>query len=130
MCNVKNRVSRFSTIALLGAALAAALLAGCTMSDDQMARFVVAPGKYTLYSCEEIARETQTKAAREQELQQLRARASTDSGGQLISSVAYDPDYLTVRGELNELRKAVAEKNCAAAPGAAPPAPTARSGTR
>jgi len=130
MCYVKRRMPRSAFITLSGAALAAVLLAGCAMSDDQMARFVVAPGKYTLYSCEEIARETQTKTVREQELQQLRARASTDSGGQLISSVAYDPDYLTVRGELNELRKAAAEKNCTAAPGAAPPAPTARSGTR
>jgi len=117
-------------IVLSGTALAAVLLGGCAMSDDQMARFVVAPDKYTLYTCDEIARETQTKAAREQELQQLRARASAASGGQLISSVAYDPDYLTVRGELNELRKAAAEKNCAAAPGAAPPAPAARSRTR
>jgi hypothetical protein len=97
---------------------ALALLAGCSMSDDQMARFLVAPDQYTLYSCDEIARETQAKVAREQELQQLMAKAGTDSGGRLIGDMAYRPDYITVKGELNDLRQTAVAKKCAGAPAA------------
>jgi|SRR5450631_1777116 hypothetical protein len=98
---------------------ALAMLAGCTMSDDQAARFLVAPDKYTLYSCDEIARETLTKVAREQELQGLMAKAGTDSGGRLIGDIAYRPDYITVKGELNDLRQTAASKHCDGVPGAA-----------
>lgn len=98
---------------------ALAMLAGCAMSDDQAARFLVAPDKYTLYSCDEIARETLTKVAREQELQGLMAKAGTDSGGRLIGDIAYRPDYITVKGELNDLRQTAADKKCADVPGAA-----------
>jgi len=97
---------------------ALAMLAGCTMSDDQAARFLVAPDKYTLYSCDEIARETLTKVAREAELQALMAKAGTDSGGRLIGDIAYRPDYITVRGELNDLRQTAVVKKCAGVPGA------------
>lgn len=98
---------------------ALAMLAGCTMSDDQAARFLVAPDKYTLYSCDEIARETLTKLAREAELQGLMAKAGTDSGGRLIGDIAYRPDYITVKGELNDLRQTAASKHCDGVPGAA-----------
>jgi hypothetical protein len=98
---------------------ALAMLAGCTMSDDQAARFLVAPDKYTLYSCDEIARETLTKLAREAELQGLMAKAGTDSGGRLIGDIAYRTDYITVKGELNDLRQTAASKHCDGVPGAA-----------
>jgi hypothetical protein len=98
---------------------ALAMLAGCAMSDDQAARFLVAPDKYTLYSCDEIARETLTKLAREAELQGLMAKAGTDSGGRLIGDIAYRPDYITVKGELNDLRQTAASKHCDGVPGAA-----------
>ena len=102
------------------AALAAAL-AGCAVSDDQAARFLVAPDKYLLYNCDEIAREAQTAAAREQELQQLIAKADVDASGRLVSTVAYRTDYLSVRGEINELRAAAVAKHCDVVPGAAGP---------
>ena len=121
MLTTKHRVPRFSAIAVAGAALTAAL-AGCAMSDDQLARLVVAPDKYALYNCAEIAREAQAAAAREQQLQQLMAKANVDASGRLVSAVAYRPDYLTVRGELNELHAAAAAKHCNVVPGAAGPA--------
>ncbi len=92
------------------------------MSDDQLARFVVAPDKYVLYSCDEIAKEAQVTGAREQELRQLMAKASTGAGGRLVSGLAYDSDYLTARGEINELRAAAAAKHCDPVSGAASPA--------
>jgi hypothetical protein len=92
------------------------------MSDDQAARFLVAPDKYALYSCPEIAKETQAATAREQQLQQLMEKADVEASGRLVSAVAYRPDYLTVRGVLNELRAAAAAKHCDFVPGAAAPA--------
>jgi len=111
-----RRFTKFAALAIS----AFAMLAGCAMSDDQAARFLVAPDKYTLYSCDEIARETQTKVAREHELQQLMAKAGNDSGGRLIGDIAYRPDYITVHGELNDLRQTAIAKKCAGAAAAAP----------
>jgi hypothetical protein len=103
-------------------AAAALALCACAMSDDQAARYLVAPGKYVLYTCDEIGRAAKAKAARELELQQLMAKASVDAGGQLIGDMAYRSEYLSVRGELNELRHAAADKHCAGAPAGTAPA--------
>jgi hypothetical protein len=120
MSRVNSRVVRLTVFVASIAALAA-LLAGCAMTDDQAGRFLVAPDKYVLYNCDEIARETQAAAARERELQQLIAKADVDAGGRLVSAVAYRPDYLSVRGEINELHAAAIAKDCDVVAGAANP---------
>jgi hypothetical protein len=94
------------------------MLSGCA-SDDSTSRLLVAPDKYVLYSCDEIAREARGKIAREQELRQLMAKAGTGAG-RVVSGVAYDPDYLMVHGELNVLRATAKEKNCKNIPGEIP----------
>ena len=93
------------------AALAAATLAGCA-SDDSTAQLLVAPDKYVLYNCDAIALTMQEKNKREEELRELMAKADTGPGGRLIGSMAYDPEYLSVRGEINDLRATAASKNC------------------
>jgi hypothetical protein len=93
------------------------VLAGCSMSDDTMASFLVAPGKYTLYNCTQLAEEGKARAARAQELEQLMARADVDASGRLVSTIAYRSEYLSVRGELDEVRRASAEKKCPNAAG-------------
>jgi hypothetical protein len=119
------RVRRSAVAAIAGAALAAASLAACTTSggtsDDQMGRLLVAPDKFVLYNCAQLAEAAQTTAVRERELQLLMAKAGVDSAGRLVSALAYRPEYLTVRGEMNELRKAAAAKNCKFVPGAENP---------
>lgn len=100
------------------AAFVAAVLSGCA-SDDSTARLLVAPDKYMLYNCPEIAREMKGKQAREKELKDLMAKASVDAGGRMISGLAYDSEYLSVRGEINDLRASAAERHCAPEPGAA-----------
>jgi hypothetical protein len=109
---------RLSIALSICAALVAAMLSGCA-SDDTTARFLVAPDKYVLYSCPEIAREMTGKQAREKELKDLMAKASAGAGGRVISGLAYDPEYLAVRGDINDLRASAAERHCPAAPGAA-----------
>ncbi|HEY1309642.1 MAG TPA: hypothetical protein VGF02_01745 [Pseudolabrys sp.] len=113
---------RLSISLSVSAALAAAMLAGCA-SDDATSRLLVAPDKYVLYSCAEIAREMQAKAKREQELAVLMAKAGDDASARVISGMTYDPEYLSVRGEMNDLRASATAKDCNAP--AAAPAPTA-----
>jgi hypothetical protein len=95
----------------------AGLLAGCSMSDDTMASLMVAPGKFTLYSCEALVEQERKSSTRARELEQLMARAEVDASGRLVSTIAYRSEYLTVRGELEELRRAAAEKKCPNIPG-------------
>lgn len=111
------RLAPSATVAITGAAFAVCMLSGCT-SDDQMARFLVAPGKYVLYTCDEIARQAQGSAARQKTLEQLMEKAGTDAGGRMIGTVAYRAEYISVRGDINELRNAATEKNCIPLPGA------------
>jgi hypothetical protein len=46
------------------------------------------------------------------------AKAGVDSGGWFVSDLAYRPEYVQLRGEMNELRKASAEKNYKFSPAA------------
>jgi hypothetical protein len=100
---------------VLAAPLVAALLAGCTdgaTSDDRMGRFLVSPGKYDLYPCPQMGDRGVELAIRQNELEVLIAKAGPGAGGSFASAVAYRPEYLQVRAELAELRKAAAAKNC------------------
>ena len=108
---------------LVAIALLAVVLSACTApsggsSDDTVSRFLVAPGKYVLYSCPEIAVQAAATAARERELERLMAKADVDAGGRLVSAIAYRPEYLERRGEMNELRQAAVAKDCKFVPGA------------
>jgi hypothetical protein len=122
-----NDRSRRPAVAAIGAAaLAALMLSACAMSDDKVGRLLVAPDKFVLYTCPEIAEKAKTTAARESELERLMAKAGPETDGRLVSTIAYRPEYLSLRGEMNELRSAAAAKNCKFVPGAenaAVPAP-------
>ncbi len=100
----------------------ATLLASCIGSqggntDDNLSRALVAPGKFVLYTCPEIAEKAAATAKRQRELEALMAKAGTSGAGELVSAVAYRPEYLENRGDMNELRKAAADKRCNFAPG-------------
>lgn len=93
-------------------AFAAALLAGCAMPDDKLATLLVAPGKYELYNCEQLATEAAAKRARLAELERLMATAQESRGGALVNTLGYRPDYLSARGELNDVLNTAKAKNC------------------
>jgi hypothetical protein len=40
------------------------------------------------------------------------AKAGSDSSGQFVSNLSYRPEYTQLRGQMNELRRSAAEKNC------------------
>ncbi|MCF8476896.1 MAG: hypothetical protein K9G60_07685 [Pseudolabrys sp.] len=115
--------------------LAAVLLAGCSETggthEDRVGRLLVAPGKYTFYNCAQLAQAAEALRSREVELTALIAKAGPGAGGTMVSAVAYRPEYYQLRGEMNELRRETAEKNCKFVPGAAPPgAPVGRGPAR
>jgi hypothetical protein len=93
------------------AALTAVALSGCA-SEDTAGRFLVTPDKFVLYNCAQLSDATQANFARQQVLEKLIAKAGTSGGAEFVSDLAYRPEYVQLRGEMNELRKANAEKNC------------------
>lgn len=102
-------------------ALALAACAGGSAADtDSAARFLVPAGQYTLYNCAQLAERSKTTAARQHELDGLMTKAATSSGGQLVNAVAYRPEYLTLRGEMLDLRQAAVDKKCDFVPGEPP----------
>ena len=106
---------------LAAAALLAAMLAGCTSgggtADDQAGSLLVAPDKFAIYNCPQLADRAAHLTNREKELRELIAKAGTGPDGRFASAVAYQPEYLSVRGEINELHAAVAAKKCKFVPG-------------
>lgn len=108
---------------ILPAALSA-LLTACAntgVPDDDIGQLLVGPDKFVLYNCPDIARAAREISNRQRKLEALMARASADSGGRMVSAIAYRPEYLQARGEMNVLRQTAREKNCAFVPGAETP---------
>lgn len=98
--------------------LAAGLLAACTAAEsDSTSRFLVAPGRYVLYNCPQIAQQAKDNIDRQRELEGLMLKAGNDSGGRLVSAVAYKPEYYQLRGELSDLRQTALDKKCKFVPG-------------
>jgi hypothetical protein len=96
---------------ILLAILSIMALCGCT-SEEASIRYLSDPNKYMLYSCAELASEASGIAGRERELEALIRKAEIDPGGQVVSGMAYQPEYNQLRGRMYNLRKTAAEKNC------------------
>ncbi len=95
----------------LALVVAAAWLGGCSYSDE-LASSLVAPGKFDLYNCDQLSVRARETAQRERELKQSMQEAERGAAGGFINAVAYRTDYLTARGELMELERTAAAKNC------------------
>ena len=119
-----TRFRPIRVVALLGTLLAAFALSGCA-TEDAASRFLVEPDRYVLYSCPEIETASQANLSRQRELEALMAKAGTGAGGQIASGMAYGPEYNQLRGEMVQLHKAAADKNCRAGSGAPAPAASA-----
>jgi hypothetical protein len=97
---------------VFAAAVAAAMLAGCAASGEHAENFYVAPGKYVLYDCTQLAGTAARLEERDRELTRLMARAKESPGGDLVSAMAYDADYYSNLGELHDVRREQADKKC------------------
>ena len=111
LCDSSMTMIGRGTAWTLTAAVIAALC-GCAASEDTAGRFLVTPDKFVLYNCVQISDAAQINFARQQQLEKLIAKAGTGAGAEFVSDLAYRPEYLQLRGEMNELRKAATAKNC------------------
>jgi len=93
------------------AIVAALALAGCA-SEDTVGRMLANSSKYTFYTCDDLADAIKTKEARERELQGLMDKSKTGPAGGVVNAIAYQPDYDENHGELVQMRRVAAEKNC------------------
>jgi hypothetical protein len=88
-------------------------LAGCgTISEQTAATAFVAPGKFDVFTCQQIDERIKTLRQRELELEQLMVRSAQGAGGQFVNAIAYQSDYQQARGELKALLEAAGEKKC------------------
>jgi len=102
-------LTRFITLA------AATLLAGCSLSDEQAGRILVSPDTYEFYQCDDIGRALKEREGRQKELEALMVKAGPGTG-EFVSDIAYKPEYLQVRGQIDQLHRTAAEKHCDSAP--------------
>jgi hypothetical protein len=72
----------------------------------------VAPGRYDLLKCPDLAKRAMTASAREKELVSLMDRANQDPAGPVINAMIYSSELDTVHAQLAMLRKVAAEKKC------------------
>ena len=102
----------------LRTAVAAILVTGLTgcgsISERTAAAAFTSPGKYNVYTCDDVERTMMALRVRQVELEQLMARASQGVGGEFVNTIAYRGEYAQGRGDLIELAKAKADKQCAA----------------
>lgn len=92
------------------------LLAACGSTSDRegsrLGKFLVAPGKYYLYDCRQLAVVAASYVTRDKDLREVKAKAEAGSGGGLVSFLAYDTEYAQVQGNIDDLRREVTEKKC------------------
>jgi hypothetical protein len=91
--------------------LAAAALAGCSFSDG-VGPYIVDPGRYSAYHCNDLVARLKQLLAREKELSNLTDKASEGGGGTVIGALSYRTDYEKAIGEEKVLRRSAAEKKC------------------
>jgi hypothetical protein len=95
-----------------GALLLAGTVAACSTTLDDVGGLYVAPGKFDLLKCRDLAQRSMRASAREKEITSLMDRANQDTAGPLVNALVYSTDLNTVRAELALLHKTAAEKNC------------------
>ncbi|MBS0246090.1 MAG: hypothetical protein JSR61_05675 [Proteobacteria bacterium] len=96
--------------------------------EDKLGTFLVAPGKYVLYDCQQLQATASNFRERRDTLRKAMADAEKAPAGGLVSLLAYRGEYGQIEGNLAEIRREAASKNCvlkAATPpaAAAPPPP-------
>jgi len=81
-----------------------------------MGSFIVDPGRYSVYHCNDLVTRLKELQAREKELRDLMDRASEGGGGSVIGALSYRADYEKALGEERVLRRTAAEKKCELGP--------------
>jgi len=95
-----------------GALLLAVMVSACSTTFEQVGSLYVAPGKFTLLRCPDLAAKSIAASNREKELISLMDRANQDVAGPVINTFIYSADLSSVRAELAELKKTAEQKDC------------------
>jgi hypothetical protein len=99
--------------AVISAVLATGL-AGCgSVSERTLAGAFSSPGKYDVFTCQDVESYIKANQLRRIELEQLMSRASQSAGGEFVNTIAYRGEYAQAKGDEIELAKAKEEKRCA-----------------
>lgn len=110
-------------------------LSACASSgpqEDKLGSFLVAPGKYVLYDCGQLNAMDSGYRVRREVLRKAMADADQSPAGGLVNLLGYRTEYGQIEGNLAEIRREAASKNCTLktsappAPAAPPPAPPKR----
>jgi len=91
--------------------LAAAMLAGCGLSDGAGA-LLVDPARYNGYHCNDLVSQWKALVAREKQLRNLIDKANEGGGGTVIGALAYRGDYQTVLEQEKVLQRTAAAQKC------------------
>jgi hypothetical protein len=97
-----------AAIALLAMALTGA--AGCSTSVDS---YIIDPGHYSAYHCDELVDRLKELRKRQNDLRNLMEKASEGGGGTVIGGMSYRANYERAVGEERVLRRTAADKKCA-----------------
>ena len=92
----------------------AAATAGCSTALEDAGSVYLAPGKYDFVSCKDLAVRTKAAAEKEAELTGVMDRAAQEPVGVVVNAFVYRDELNTTQAQLRALRKASAEKRCAA----------------
>jgi len=104
--------------------LATAILIG-SCAYAQAASFFVDPSHYDLYNCDQLNTAHKTVGKRVAELKGLMAKAETGFAGGLMSGLAYQSEFVTARGELEQIEENRQKRNCGPLPVDKPEQPAA-----
>jgi hypothetical protein len=105
-----RRRARSSRSFLLCAAAGMAL-AGCGLGNGP-GSFLVDPGRYESYHCNDLVAQWKALADREKDLRALMDKASQSGTGAVIGAVAYRSDYESVLTQEKLVQREAAEKKC------------------
>ena len=95
--------------------LAAVLLFG-SCAAARAASLFVDPSHYELYNCEQLNTAHREVGAHVAELKGLMAKAETGFAGSLMSGLAYQSEFVTARGELEQIEENRQKLNCGPLP--------------
>jgi len=105
----RRRRARSGRSFLLGAV--ALVLAGCGLGNGP-GSFLVDPGRYEAYHCNDLVTRWKQLADREKELRGLMDRASQTGTGAVIGTITYRSDYESMLTEQKLVQREAAEKKC------------------
>jgi hypothetical protein len=106
----RRRARLRRSLLLCAAAVAGMALTGC--GGNGPGSWMVDPGRYEVYHCNDLVTRWKQLTDREKELRALMDRASQSGAGVVIGAVAYRSDYETVQTEEKLVQREASDKKC------------------